>query len=274
VVPIDDVLIVAGLHVPLIPFSEVEGNAGAVLFWQSGPICVNVGVICVEITMIMVVDAAHWPAAGVNAYVVVPVVEVLITAGFHVPVIPLFDVAGKAGAVLFWQNGPICVNVGVICGFTIILKEVVVAHCPAPGVNVYDVVPAVAVLIVAGLHVPVMPLIDVAGNDGAVEFWQSGPIAVNVGVTCGLIVTLNVAVVAHCPAAGVNVYVVVPATAVLITAGFHVPMMPLLEVDGSAGAAEFWQSAAIDVNVGVICGLIVILKVAVVAHCPAAGVKV
>ena len=44
---------------------------------------------------------------------------------------------------------------------------------------------------------PVIPLVDVAGNAGAVEFWQSGPIAVNVGVTCGLIVTLTVAVVAH-----------------------------------------------------------------------------
>jgi hypothetical protein len=61
------------------------------------------------------------------------------------------------------------------------------------------------VLIVAGLHVPVMPLFDVVGNVGAVLFWQSGPIAVNVGVICGLMVTLRVAVVAHCPASGVNV---------------------------------------------------------------------
>lgn len=96
-------------------------------------------------------------------------------------------------------------NVGVICGSTVILIDVVVAHCPADGVNVYDAVPAVAVLMVAGLHVPVMPLVDVAGNDGAVEFWHSGPIAANVGVICGLMVTLNVAVVAHCPAPGVNV---------------------------------------------------------------------
>ena len=59
------------------------------------------------------------------------------------------------------------------------------------------VVPAVAVLIVAGLQVPVIPLVDVVGNAGAVLFWQSGPIAVNVGVICGLIVMLNVAVVAH-----------------------------------------------------------------------------
>jgi hypothetical protein len=58
---------------------------------------------------------------------------------------------------------------------------------------------------VAGLHVPVTPLVDVVGSVGAVLFWHSGPIAVNVGVTCGSIVMLSDAVVAHCPAAGVNV---------------------------------------------------------------------
>ena len=66
-------------------------------------------------------------------------------------------------------------------------------------------VPAVAVLIVAGLQVPVIPLFDVVGRTGAVLFWQSGPIAVNVGVTCGSMVMLKVAVVAHCPADGVKV---------------------------------------------------------------------
>ena len=50
---------------------------------------------------------------------------------------------------------------------------------------------------VAGLHVPGIPLVDVAGSTGAVEFWHSGPMAVNVGITCGSIVMLRVAVVAH-----------------------------------------------------------------------------
>ena len=67
------------------------------------------------------------------------------------------------------------------------------------------VVHAVAVLMVAGLHVPGMPLLDVAGSVGALEFWQSGPIAVNEGVTCGSMVMLSVAVTAHCPVAGVKV---------------------------------------------------------------------
>ena len=58
----------------------------------------------------------------------------------------------------------------------------VLPHCPAVGVKVYVLVPAVAVLIVAGLHVPVIPLVDVAGRAGAVLFRHSGPVAVNVGV--------------------------------------------------------------------------------------------
>jgi hypothetical protein len=77
------------------------------------------------------------------------------------------------------------------------LNVAVVAHSLAEGVNVYVIVPAVAVLIVAGLHVPVMPLLDVVGNAGGVEFWHSGPIAVNVGVTWALTVIVVVAVFEH-----------------------------------------------------------------------------
>ena len=133
---------------------------------------------------------------------------------------------------------------------------------------------AVAVLMVAGLHVPVMPLVEVVGNAGAALFWQSGPIGVNAGVICGSIVMTNGAVVAHWPADGVNVYVVVPGVAVLIVAGLHVPVIPLVEVVGSAGAVEFWQSGPIVLNAGVINGLIVIINDPLIAHCPADGVKV
>ena len=96
----------------------------------------NVGVTCVLITISIVVTAPHWPAFGVKVYVAVPITEVFMTAGFQVPVIPLFDVVGKVGAVAFWHSGPICVNVGVICVLTVTLKVVVVAHCPFAGVNV------------------------------------------------------------------------------------------------------------------------------------------
>ena len=44
------------------------------------------------------------------------------------------------------------------------------------------VVPAVAVLIVAGLQIPDIPFVDVNGKDGADESSQRGPICANAGV--------------------------------------------------------------------------------------------
>jgi hypothetical protein len=58
-------------------------------------------------------------------------------------------------------------------------------------------VPAVAVLIVAGDQVPLIPLLEVAGRAGAVAPTQSGPIAVNTGVTCVAIVLSIEAELAH-----------------------------------------------------------------------------
>ena len=54
------------------------------------------------------------------------------------------------------------------------------------------------VLIVDGLHVPVIPLFETFGSDGAVEFRHNGPICVNVGLIEGGVTTIiSVAVVAH-----------------------------------------------------------------------------
>jgi hypothetical protein len=53
---------------------------------------------------------------------------------------------------------------------------VVEAPCPAFGVNVYFVVPAVPVLIVAGFQVPVKLFVDVAGSVGAGALRHNGPI--------------------------------------------------------------------------------------------------
>ena len=58
---------------------------------------------------------------------------------------------------------------------------------------------------VVGDHVPVIPLSDVVGKTPGVAPTQYGPNAVNVGVIFELTNTLIVAVVAHCPAVGVNV---------------------------------------------------------------------
>ena len=60
-------------------------------------------------------------------------------------------------------------------------------------------------LSVAGLHVPVMPLIEVVGKTGAVSPEQIGSMGSNAGTTFGLTVTFRVAVVAHWPGFGVNV---------------------------------------------------------------------
>ena len=59
------------------------------------------------------------------------------------------------------------------------------------------VVPAAAVFIVDGDHVPVIPLVDVDDKAGAALFWQSGPIAVKAGVMLPVIVISMVTAIAH-----------------------------------------------------------------------------
>jgi hypothetical protein len=49
---------------------------------------------------------------------------------------PLFEVVGNGDSVAPAQIGATAVNVGVMLGFTVIVKVVVVAHCPAVGVKV------------------------------------------------------------------------------------------------------------------------------------------
>ena len=128
-------------------------------------------------------------------------------------------------------------------------------------------VPTTDVLIEAGLQVPLMLLFDVNGSAGATEFKQSEPNGSKVGVTFGVTVTSIVVVaVAHWPASGVKVYVVVPGVDVLITAGLQVPLMLLFDVNGNAGATEFKQSEPNGLKVGVTFAAMVISNVAVVAH--------
>ena len=60
-----------------------------------------------------------------------------------------------------------------------------------------------------GLQVPVIPFVDVVGNAGTVPPAQIVRLVPKLkpGIIFGLTVTVNVAVVAHSPAVGVNVYV-------------------------------------------------------------------
>ena len=192
----------------------------------------------------------------------------MFSAGDQVPVIPLFEVVGKADKAAPEQIGATAVNVGVTFGFTVMTNVLAAAHCPAAGVNVYVVV---AVLFSAGDQVPVIPLVDVVGKAASVAPEHIGATAAKAGVTLGFTVMVLVAVVAHCPAVGVKVYVVV---AVLFSAGDHVPVMPLVDVVGRAANVVPEHIGATAANAGVTFGFTVMVSVAVVAHCPAVGVKV
>ena len=59
-------------------------------------------------------------------------------------------------------------------------------------------VPVVSVLITPGFQFPVMPSSDTPGNGGGSEFLHNGPICINVGVTCGVMVIFIVVTVPHC----------------------------------------------------------------------------
>ena len=159
----------------------------------------NVGVTIGFTVIVIVAGLAQAPAAGVNVYVVV---VVLLTAGLHVPEIPFVEVVGNADKVPPEQIGATCVKVGVIRGLTVIVIVAVVAHTPAVGVKVYVVVD---VLFNAGLHVPVIPLVDVVGKAVNVAPEHIAATAANVGVGRGVTVMVIVAFEAHCPAVGVNV---------------------------------------------------------------------
>jgi len=157
----------------------------------------------------------------------------------------------------------------------VMVKETGVAQLPAVGVNIYVTVPGTFVLMLAGLHVPVIPSFDVEGSAGATAFWQyEFAIVGKVGVTVPTIVIFKETGVAQLPAVGVNVYVEIPGTVVLILAGLHVPVVPSFDVKGNVGATAFWQyEFAIVGNVGETTLTIVIFKEAGVAQLPAVGVN-
>jgi hypothetical protein len=88
------------------------------------------------------------------------------------------------------------------------------------------------------------------------------------------IVTFKEAGFAQLPADGVNVYVVVPRTDVLMLAGLHVPVIPSFDVEGSAGTVVVWQyEFAIVGKVGEILLMIVMFKETGIEQVPAVGVN-
>jgi hypothetical protein len=122
--------------------------------------------------------------------------------------------------------GAMGANSVVTEGVTVTILVAAIAHCPAVGVNVYVVV---ALLLNAGAQVPLMLFSEVVGNvtTPPLQIVVSGlTIAVAPGA---FTLTVIVAVVAHNPAVGVNVYVVV---VVLFIAGLQVPVTAFVEVVG------------------------------------------
>jgi len=73
------------------------------------------------------------------------------------------------------------------------------------GVKVY--VPVAVLLTIAGLHVPLMPLVEVVGNTGAVLPAHIAAMGAKLVVNIGLTVTVIVVGTAHEPATGVGVKV-------------------------------------------------------------------
>jgi hypothetical protein len=61
-----EVLMVAGIQLPIIPFVDVVGSVGPGEFWQTGGIGLKSGVTWLVINMLIVVVVPHWPGAGVN----------------------------------------------------------------------------------------------------------------------------------------------------------------------------------------------------------------
>jgi hypothetical protein len=130
---------------------------------------------------------------------------------------------------------------------------------------------------IAGLHVPLIPLSETFDRNGTAspaQIVSVDPI-LNTGVIFGLTVTVNVAdAVVHCPAVGVKVYT--PEAWLSTTAGLHVPLIPLRETPGNTGTPEpaHIVNDAPKLNVGGWIEFTVTVNVAVVAHNPASGVKV
>jgi hypothetical protein len=66
----------------------------------------------------------------------------------------------------------------------------------------------------------------------------------------------------------------VPDAVLLTVAGFHIPVIPFVDVVGSAGAMAPVHIGFTAAKVGVILELTITVNVVVAAHCPAEGVKV
>ena len=123
------------------------------------------------------------------------------------------------------------------------------------------------VVVVVKLTVVGSSTVASTSDDAGVQLYVSAPVTVASSVvlvplgidlstpafTAGneFTVTVIVAVVAHSPAVGVNVYTVGPIIVVFIVVGDHVPVIPLFDVVGNVPGITPAQYGPNCVNVGV-----------------------
>jgi len=119
------VLFKAGVQVPVMPLFDVVGNGNNAPPAQMAGTWVKLGVVFGFTKMVIVPADAHCPPLGEKVYVVV---KVLFKAGVQVPVMPLFDVVGNGNKVSPAQIPGTCVKLGMVMGFTTMVKVVVVPH--------------------------------------------------------------------------------------------------------------------------------------------------
>jgi hypothetical protein len=93
----------------------------------------KVGTVGAIISIVKLAKVAHSPVFGVNVYVKMPGLAVLITAGDQVPGTPLLDVPGREGAESPWQYGPNAENVGTVAGVTVRLSVMILGQLGASG---------------------------------------------------------------------------------------------------------------------------------------------
>jgi hypothetical protein len=130
-----------------------------------------------------------------------------IEVALQVPLIPLDEVLTRAGTVAPIQIDCVVPKLkeGVRIGLTVTINVTGKAQIAPDGVKVYT--PDAWSLTTAGFQVPLTPLTEVNGSVGTVP--PAHIVSVlpkpKLGIVFGVTETVNVAVVAHWPAAGVNV---------------------------------------------------------------------
>ena len=120
---------------------------------------------------------------------------------------PLSEVAGKTGAGSPAHIDKVVpkLKTGVMIGFTVTVKVTGGAHWPGSGVKEYT--PLLVLLTTAGLHMPVMPLVEVGGKAGTASPSQMEALAPN-GKTGGIVgstTTVNEVPVTHPVVVGVKI---------------------------------------------------------------------